>query len=247
VSRLRVLGSGDAFNAAGALHSAYLLEGPESSLLLECGPAVLAGLKRASIDTSTIDGVLISHLHGDHFGGIAYLYLEYVFANPRTRPLIIAGPPGLESRVHTVYEALYSEKIFQKIHFEIRYVEVAPEEEHEIVGFNVRSFQVPHSAEPFSLGYSIAAADGRSMVFSGDSAWTDEFLKHTKGADLFLCECCSMKPAAPIHTSYQDILSHSDQLGCRRVLLTHVGQDVRESSDLQLEIAYDGMTVELGG
>jgi ribonuclease BN (tRNA processing enzyme) len=246
VSRLTVLGSGDAFNAGGALHSAYLLEGPETNLLLECGPSVLAGLKRSSLDTSKIDAVLISHLHGDHFGGIPFLFLEYVFANPRTRPLIIAGPPGLEDRVRTVYETMYSEKIFHKIRFEIRYVEVAPEEEHEIAGFQAGSFEVPHTAEPYSLGYSITAADGQSLVFSGDSAWTEDFITKSRGADLFLCECCWIKPAAPIHTSYEEIIAHAHRFECRRILLTHLGEEVRAHSDLQLEVAYDGLTVELG-
>lgn len=245
MSRLRVLGSGDAFNAAGALHSAYLLEGPETSLLLECGPSVLAGLKRAEIDTSTIDAVLISHLHGDHFGGIPFLYLEYVFANPRSRPLIIAGPPGLEQRVRTIYKAMYSEKIFQKIRFELRYVEIAPDEEHDLVGFRATSFQVPHTAEPYSLGYSIATPDGRSLVFSGDSAWTEDFVTRSRGADLFLCECCWLKPSVPIHTSYEELLANGDRFECRHILLTHVGAEVRARSDLKFEVARDGMQVDL--
>ena len=246
MSRLRVLGSGDAFNAAGALHSAYLLEGPENNLLLECGPSVLAGLKRASIDTSTIDAVLISHLHGDHFGGIPFLYLEYVFANPRSRPLIIAGPPGLENSVRTIYETMYSEEIFQKIHFELRYVEIGPDEEHEIAGFRVCAFEVPHTAQPYSLGYAITAADGRSLVFSGDSAWTEEFINRSRGADLFLCECCWIKPGVPIHLSYEELIAHADRFECRRILLTHAGEEVRAESGLQLDVAYDGMMVELG-
>jgi ribonuclease BN (tRNA processing enzyme) len=246
VSRLRVLGSGDAFNAAGALHSAYLLEAPKATLLVECGATVLAGLKRAAIDTGSIDAVLISHLHGDHFAGIAYLYLEYVFANPRTRPLILAGPPGLERKVRTVYETLYSERIFHKINFELRYMEIAPGDELDVGAFAVSAFQVPHSADPWSLGYRIKTPDGRLMVFSGDSAWTDEFVEQSRGADLFLCECCSIKPAAPIHTSYEEIMANRERFECKRIVLTHLGLDVRQRDDLELERAEDGMTIELG-
>ena len=85
--RLTVLGSSDAFNAGGALHSAYLLEHDEGTLLIECGPSVLAGMKRAGVPTDAPDAVLISHLHGDHFAGLPFLFLEYLFENPRGRPL----------------------------------------------------------------------------------------------------------------------------------------------------------------
>ena len=201
-------------------------------------------MKRAQLDTLSIDSVLVSHLHGDHFGGLAFLFLEYAFPNPRTKPLVIAGPPGLEERAVAVHTALYSEKIFRKLDFDIEYIEVHPGDTLKLSDNEIEAFEVPHSATPFSLGYRIETPDKSTMLFSGDSAWTDEFIDKSRGVDLFLCECCTVKPATPVHINYEELLTKRDQLGCKKLLLTHLGADMREASDLQCDVAVDGMVVE---
>jgi ribonuclease BN (tRNA processing enzyme) len=243
--RLRVLGSGDAFNSGGALHSCYLVEHAAGTLMLECGPSVLAGLKRAAIPTDVPDAVLLSHLHGDHFGGVPFLLLEYLFSNPRSRPLTIAGPPTTAERVKALYRELYRESHCRETRFEVEWIEIQPGSKHTLAGLEVVAFQVPHVADPVSLGYRIDGGGG-SLVFSGDSAWTDAFVEQTRGADLFLCECCSMKPEAPIHTSYDEILANRSRIGARRLLLTHLGADVRAANGLEVERAHDGMVLEIG-
>jgi ribonuclease BN (tRNA processing enzyme) len=242
--RLSVLGSGDAFNSGGALHSCYLLEHGGGKLMLECGPSALAGMKRSGIPTDAPDALLISHLHGDHFGGIPFLLLEYLFSNPRSRPLIIAGPPTIEQRVRSLYAELYREVHCRQVNFALEWVALEPGSRRRMAGFDVTAFEVPHSAEPLSLGYRIESNDG-VVVFSGDSAWTDAFVTQTKNSDLFLCECCSMQPETPVHTSYEEILAHRAELGCRRLVLTHLGADVRSATDVTVERAHDGMVIEV--
>ncbi len=215
-------------------------------MLLECGPSVLAGMKRGGFDSTSPDAVLVSHLHGDHFGGIPFMFLEYLFNNPRTRPLAVAGPPTLRERTVGLYGQLYREDHCREISFPLDFVEVNPGAHLTLAGFEVEAFEVPHSAEPFSLGYRLSAPSGGVLVFSGDSAWTDEFVRHSADSDLFLCECCSMQAVdAPVHTSYADILEHRAELGCRRLLLTHLGEDVRDADGLEVERACDGMTIAI--
>ncbi len=245
MTRLRVLGSGDAFNSAGAGHSAYLLEHDRGRLLLECGTGTLAAMKRDGIDTHAPDLVLISHLHGDHFGGLPFLFLEYANIVRRARPLVVAGPPTTEQRVRELSEALYAKDLAAEASCEIEFVELADGDRTELAGARVEAFEVPHRAEPFSLGYRIETADA-SILFSGDSAWTDRFVEMSKGTDLFLCECCSMRPIPADHTNYAELVANRERLACKRLLLTHLGADVRDAAGLEFELAHDGMTVELG-
>ena len=242
--RLTVAGSGDAFCAAGALQSTYVVEHSGGTLLLECGATALAGLKRASIPTETVDTVLVSHLHGDRFGGIPFLILEYTFANVRTRPLRVIGPPSIEERVYGLYEHLYK-GIPRCEKFEARFEEIVPGDRFEVEGLAATAFEVPHNADPFSLGYRLDSDEG-NMLFSGDSAWTEEFVARSEGTDLFLCECCSMEPSAPLHLSYSELLARRASLGCSRMVLTHLGEDVRRAEGLELERAEDGMVIEIG-
>ena len=156
VLRLEVLGSGDAFNACGALHSCYLLEHSAGSLMMECGPSVLAGLQRAGIDPNKPDVLLISHLHGDHFGGVPFMYLEYMFRTVRDRPLVIAGPKTIEDRVMQLYRALYSEiERRHPLRFEVVFVELEAGRSAELAGARIEPFLVPHSC----LLYTSDAAD----------------------------------------------------------------------------------------
>jgi len=243
--RLSVLGSGDAFNSGGALHSAYLIEHGGGKVLLECGASTLAALKKAEINPLEIDAVLVSHLHGDHFGGIPFLMLDYLFASRRRRPFVLAGPPSLCDRVRSVYAGLYKESHFHQMPFAIDQVTIEPGQDLELRGLRVEAFRVPHVAEPFCLGYRISVDDS-AFLFSGDSAWTDEFVARSRDTDVFLCECCSLDKQTEFHTCYADILAHRDQLDCSRLVLTHLGADVRAAGELAVERAYDGMVLELG-
>jgi ribonuclease BN (tRNA processing enzyme) len=175
---------------------------------------------------------------------VPFLLLEYLFSNPRTRPLVIAGPPTTAQRVWSLYGELYREAHCREIRFDIDWIVAEPGSSFRLAGFDVRAFEVPHTTDPVSLGYRIESTEG-VVVFSGDSAWTDAFVEQTHGADLFLCECCSLRPETKLHTSYEDILANRARLGCKRLLLTHLGADMRAAASIDVERAHDGMTVEI--
>jgi ribonuclease BN (tRNA processing enzyme) len=243
--KLTVIGSGDAFCSGGALHSCNLLEHGGGTLMLECGPGVLAGMKRIAIPTDAVDALLVSHLHGDHFGGIPFLFLEYLFENRRQRPLTIVGPPTIVECSFELYAVLYRELRNLELPFEIRVVELHPGSRTTVAGFEVEAFRVTHNAEPFSLGFRIVSPDA-TMLFSGDSAWNEVFVEKSQGVDLFLCECCTMEPTVPVHTSYAELLANRERLGCKRLLLTHLGADVRRADEFRFERVEDGMIFEVG-
>ena len=87
------LGTGDAFGSGGRLQTCIALHA-SIGILIDCGATALIGMKRYGIDPQSIDVVVLSHLHGDHFAGLAYLIRETQIAAARTRPLTIVGPPG---------------------------------------------------------------------------------------------------------------------------------------------------------
>jgi ribonuclease BN (tRNA processing enzyme) len=242
--RVTILGSGDAFGSGGRLHSAYLVEGPDCTFLLECGPSTLQGLKRLQIDTERIDFVLLSHLHGDHFGGVPFLLLEYRYENPRTRPLVIAGPPGTERRCRTLYAALYERIAQEDPPHPVEYRELTPVPE-TLHGVRVSPFVVPHAAELVCHGYRIELG-GRTIVFSGDTGWTDTLITASRGADLFLLECTTYETRLDLHLSYPEVAARASQFGAKRLVLTHLGSEPIEHLDqLTIECARDGQVIAL--
>jgi ribonuclease BN (tRNA processing enzyme) len=243
--RLTVLGSGDAFGTGGRLQSSYLVQGRSDTFLMDCGATILSALKRQGGDTGAIDFILVSHLHGDHFGGLPFLFLEYLYENPRRRPLVVAGPPGLAERVRAVYAGLYSEAAATPFPFPLEFRELRPGTDHTIGGVTVHAFRVPHQTSCVSLGLRVSV-DGRHILYSGDSSWSEDFVAKSRGTDLFLCECFLLDTRVEYHMNYQDLFRNVPRLGSKRILLTHFGREFLDGrSDVTLECAEDGMVVTL--
>ena len=104
--KVRFLGSGDAFGSGGRFQTCIHVESGASQLLLDCGASSLIAMRRFGVDPQAIDTVILSHLHGDHFGGVPFLILDGQFKR-RTRPLLVAGPPGVEKRVRDAMEVFF--------------------------------------------------------------------------------------------------------------------------------------------
>jgi ribonuclease BN (tRNA processing enzyme) len=81
-------GSGDAFGSGGRFQACIHLRsaGPAGPVLLDCGATSLPALRRTGLDPQEIRAVFVSHLHGDHFGGLPFLILDGQFSG-RTEPL----------------------------------------------------------------------------------------------------------------------------------------------------------------
>jgi ribonuclease BN (tRNA processing enzyme) len=243
--RVTVLGSGDAFGSGGRGHSAYLVEAGGTTFLLEAGPTILQALKSAGHDPGAIDFVVLSHLHGDHFGGVPFLFLEYRYERPRSRPLTIYGPRDTERRVEALYQALYEQVSREPPPYPLTYQTIMPGSPLAIGGVEIAPFHVPHATELECFGFRIEVA-GRTIVYSGDSAWTDAFLAQVQGADLFVCECSTYETRLDIHLSYPEIAARGRDLGCKRLVLSHLGREpLAHLSELSLECARDGLVIDL--
>jgi ribonuclease BN (tRNA processing enzyme) len=103
---LHFLGSADAFGSGGRFQTCLYVSGLSDGFLIDCGASSLIALKRNGIDASRIAWVLLTHLHGDHFGGLPFLILDGQFSR-RTLPLVITGPPGVASRVESAMEVSF--------------------------------------------------------------------------------------------------------------------------------------------
>jgi len=93
--RVRFLGSGDAFGSGGRFNACFLVETTASTFLVECGASSMIAMRRFHVDPNRIGTVFVSHLHGDHFGGLPFMILDGQFYSRRTAPLTLVGPPGL--------------------------------------------------------------------------------------------------------------------------------------------------------
>jgi len=242
---ITVLGSADAFCSSGHLNAAYLFETDRSTFLVDCGPTILLAMKQRGIDTALLDFVVVSHLHGDHFGGLPLLLLEYRYERPRERPLLILGPPGVEERLWTLYRALYPDLDGRGLPFPLRFLELTPETTATVADVEIFSVRVPHQIEDTSLALRFDVA-GKRVLYSGDSPWIDRFIELANGVDLFLCECTAYATPMGLHVEYPLLRPLVPQLGCRRLVLIHLGREMREhAAEIDVECASEGMVIKL--
>ena len=129
--QLQFIGCGDALGSGGRSNTCFHVTGAGVNFLIDCGASSLPALKRQGIARDDIDLILITHFHGDHFGGLPFLLLDAQFTR-RTRPLVIAGPQGIETRLAQVMEALFEHSSKTRQRFDLSVVALRPEESADI-------------------------------------------------------------------------------------------------------------------
>ena len=186
--KLTIIGSGDAFGSGGRYNTCFRIQTLGRDVLLDCGASSLPALKAQGVDPNAIDGVLLSHLHGDHFGGIVFLVMDGHFLSRRARPLLIAGPPGTRERLSAALEVFFPRSTTIAWRFPWQVVEIAPGTPAEFLGLSVQTVEVVHQSGAPSTAVRIS--DGtRVFAYSGDTEWTDALISVATGADLFIVEC----------------------------------------------------------
>jgi ribonuclease BN (tRNA processing enzyme) len=243
--RLTFVGSGDAFAAGGRFQTCFQLDADgEEPLLLDCGASALIALKRLDIDPAGIGHVALTHLHGDHFGGLPWLILDGQFAK-RTKPLAILGPPGTRERFHQAFDALYPGAKDTERPFETVVHEYTERTGQDFGPARITAYPVIHSPATMPHGLRVEYG-GKVIAYSGDTEWTDTLIDLAHGADLFVCECNFFDKKAPGHLDYHTLIEHRPQLNCDRVVLTHMGDDMlARIGDLDVDAATDGAVIDI--
>jgi len=243
--KLHILGCGDAFGSGGRNQSGYLIEASDRLFLLDCGPTTLLAMKRAGFDPRRLDVIFLSHLHGDHFGGIPFFFIEYLYQKSRDQPLHIAGPAGTEEKVCELFRLMYGHGSAAHEVPPTRFHILHPESFTIIKEIKVFPFRVPHQVQEISLALKVSY-DGKELLFSGDSAWTDRFLDQARAVDLFLCECSFYDAGTGNHVNYLKLRENLPRLQCRKLVLTHLGEEMlARKKDISEMLAEDGMVFEI--
>lgn len=241
---LQFLGSGDAFGSGGRFQTCLLLRGAGDPVLIDCGASSLIAMKRASVDPSTLGWVLLSHLHVDHFGGVPFLILDGQFSR-RTRPLVVAGPPSVQTRIEATMEVFFPGSTSITRRFTTDFVETQAGIPCSVGPTIVTPFAAQHASGAPSYILRVEYG-GKVITYSGDTEWTDALVDAARGADLFVCEAYFYDKMIKYHLDYQTLRQHRERLECRRLILTHMSRDMLDHlGELECEHAEDGQLVAL--
>jgi len=203
-------------------------------------------MKRFGVDPDTVDQILLTHLHGDHYGGVPFLLVYAHSCSMRNRPLVIGGPETTEKRVMEALESLYPGSSDYEWRFDLNFCEFELEKEWRSGPISVVPYRAAHSAGDGPALALRINVEGKIIAYSGDGGWSDGLAAAATGADLFIAECYYYDRKLPSHMNLKTLTKRIGDIAPTRLILTHMGEDMLERAEtLEFETAEDGKIIEI--
>jgi ribonuclease BN (tRNA processing enzyme) len=185
---VRFAGSGDSFGSGGRFQTCIVVDGPASRFAIDFGTSSLIALAQQDIEPNSLDAILLTHLHGDHCGGVPFLLMDAMLASRRTRPLSVAGPPDLRRRMDDLREALFPGSGVMAPKFPLHWIEMTPGQRHDVLDLRVTPVDARHTRETHPSALRVEVGD-KVIAYTGDGEWTEALGEVGRGADLLVAEC----------------------------------------------------------
>jgi ribonuclease BN (tRNA processing enzyme) len=241
--RLTVVGCSPAWPNPGGAQSGYLVEHDGRRVLLDCGPGVLAKLRQRDGGWPSVDAIVLTHWHLDHWGDLVpWVWGSMVGPGRNGATIELWVPPGGLERLRDFGERLGWEDMWT-LAFEPR--EYGERDPFTVAGLEVRAFSVAHYTQET---YGLRVTNGvKTLAYSGDSGPSDHLTDLARDADLFLCEATlergDLEGDPRGHLSADEAIAVFEASGAKRLLLTHRPDELPLADGL--EQAYDGLEVDL--
>jgi len=243
------LGSCGGYPRAGRACSGYLLESGGDSLVLDMGMGTMSNLlKHRSFDS--IGGVVLTHMHPDHYVDLYALYTARRFSHVAWPPLTVVVPAGAREAIEVTLTGKTRQEFFEYMSF----VEADGAAPLGVGPFTVESGAADHSLPALCLKVT---AGGRCVCYSGDTDLGGDLGALAAGADLFLCEATftsEMPARIPGHLFASEAGKAAADAGAGRLVVTHVWptlderravSDAAEQFGGPVEAAVEGMVFEV--
>ncbi len=226
-------------------------------MLFDAGEGCTFSLLRQRVDPNSISHVFLSHMHCDHVTGFPLL-VQTMYLEGRKGDLEVYLPSEAVTEMDRCMTMLYL--LRQKLNFKINYHAIGSQDLYRGPSIKVRAYPNQHLLgyekilENLSLPLRMEShcfgieAFGTKTIFSGDVGCLEDLDVVVLNADLLICEC--------MHVELGGLFEFLRQDRAKRVILTHVPADAegRITKTLQrakdngmenIEVAYDGLAVEL--
>ena len=277
--RVTLLGTGTPVPNPRQFGQSILVEANGVQLLFDCGRGCAHRLWNLGPQyLRDTQHVFLTHLHSDHTIGMPDLYLSgWILSRPTG--LKIYGPKKAEDLMRhirlaydqdVVYRVDHQISVLSRDQLEYSVTEVSAGSEFEIDGVKVTAILVDHHVVKPAFGYRISYA-GRSVVISGDTAYSENLIRLGAGADVMIHEVMSpaletfIRAHYPEHMAEDIVALHTRAADVGRVFAeakTRMGvfihldnnpnavseliKQTRTTWDGALEVGEDLMVIEIG-
>lgn len=214
---LVVLGASGTYPAAHRPASGYVVRAAGVTILCDVGSGTFVRLV-AEMDPVDLDAVVLSHLHPDHSSDLfALLYhLRYGWRR-RPTPLDVYAPPGAAARFACFLDAGPD----HALHEVLRFIAVEPPTTASVSGVSL-DFAAARHSQPALL--TRVRAEGRTLVYTGDTGPSPRLVEFAAGADVLLCDASLSDDEATSedHLTASQAGRLAAEAGVGRLILTHL-------------------------
>jgi len=245
--RVTFLGCGDAFGSGGRFNTCFMVDAADTRFLIDCGASSMVAIRKAGIDPNSIDAVLITHLHGDHFGGLVFLLMDAQLMSRRERPLVIVGPKTLAKRLSDTMECLFPGSTGMTWRYKVQIDEFEDGVDWRWGPVTATPYRVKHfcGAPPYALRVAVG---GKTVTYTGDTEWVDTLVPAARNADLFIAEAFFREKQMKFHLNFATLMQHMGEIAPKHLVLTHMSRDMLDAipdfpADIPVTAAEDGMAL----
>jgi ribonuclease Z len=219
------LGVGEAFDEVlpnTSILIRYSSETNPVTLLLDCGFTAPPQFWREVPAVDALDGIWISHFHGDHFLGLPALLIRFL-EEGRNKALTLLGQKGIESVTRNAVDLAYP-GFYEKLAFPIRFVEMEPKTNIALFGLTFQTAETAHSQRDLALRID---AQGTSIYYSGDGKPTPESMALAQGSQLIIHEAFHMETELVGHGTVIGSLDMAKRCKASHLALVHIQRNAR--------------------
>lgn len=182
--RLTILGSGTAAPLLERNCAGYLVEAGNKKILLDSGAGTIRRLLEVKANLFGIDNVFYTHLHNDHANDLGAIIWSSNYGGIRKIPLNLYGPKGFKRHCSILIKQILKPT---KLNFKLAIKELE-NSRLKIGDIGIRAYPIRHSHTTKSIAYRIEHK-GKSLVYAGDTKYSNEAIRAAKNADYLMAEC----------------------------------------------------------
>jgi len=250
-----ILGSGTCVPSLKRSSCSLLMRAGNNILLFDSGAGTMRRLLEAGVEIFEVSFIFYSHFHPDHTGELVpFLFSnKYPEGSSRKRPLTLAGGTGF-LKFYENLKLAYGHWI--ELNPDLVNITEFDNTCHGTRRFdNFKAETIPVEHNPESIAYRITGPDGASVVYSGDTDFSDNLIMLSKGADLLICES-ALPDALKVkgHLTPSQAGDIAKRANVRKLVLTHfypecdqadIEKECRKTYSGPLVLAEDLMAIDI--
>ncbi|MFL5614887.1 MAG: MBL fold metallo-hydrolase [Gemmatimonadaceae bacterium] len=210
--RVTLLGTGAPPLSLTRFGPSILVEAGDQTLVFDAGRGAAQRLAQLGVPLDKIDAIFLTHLHSDHVIGLPDLWLTGWILSHRTTAWELIGPTGTAAMAaHLAQGFAFDIDIRVKeanqnpAGARLAAHDVQPGTVYERGGVKVSAFLVDHGKVAPAFGYRVEY-NGRAVVLSGDTRFSQDLIAKARGADLLVHEVVlapvDVSPSAPYYPAF---------------------------------------------